>query len=132
MRLVLIHTDIPDTPRTAEAEWEFTPKCKEGACDAILHSISGKYEVRVALDKHGNYRWVRHYKGIWWCDSGGEVARWPARVEHSIRPISVRLTDGRWIVSRFDGTALERSTRGCGFLPAGVWRRYAIRAKLVG
>ncbi len=93
----------------------------------ILHSVSGKYELRAAFI-HGKYRWTRKVTGLFGCGVVGNNTPIEAQEEVVIQPTGVRLVEGAWVVSAFTGSLRDLGTRGCGLLGAPD-ERYAIRAK---
>jgi hypothetical protein len=118
--------------------WDFTSRCEAGPCDARVVSFipNRKGEIdktqfrEKALRVGGDYRWLRRLPRSYYCEIGGVRNYVEVNLEYSISPTHLAYVDGRWVVSRFDGTRRHRtgSTGGC---PPGTFdESSAIRGKL--
>jgi hypothetical protein len=129
VKFILIHSNVNGIPQVDHGKWKFTPRCDEGACDATLKSLGGKYELKAGYVK-GHYRWARNAKGFFTCRVGSSTTDMPTVQEVMLEPKSVRLINGRWVVSAFGGSEDAHSTRACSFLGT-LEERSLLRGKLV-
>ena len=128
MKFTLIRSDLPDTAEVEHATWRITPTCGAGGgCDVRLRSVSGEYDAQVAF-VNGRYRFARRFEKDFACGSGGEVDYYITGVrEYVFKVVKMKLLDGEWTATRFEGIDVEKGTRGCGS-SAPPEKRYAFVA----
>jgi hypothetical protein len=124
---VLTHTNISNPLKTQKATWQFTPKCRVGACDAKIKSLTGKYTRTAPYVKH-RYLWTHLVKETYSCTGAG-TTNIDAIFNVSIRVTKVKYVDGAWIGSALAGTEVDTGVATCGLSkPSDTW---AIRGKRI-
>jgi hypothetical protein len=126
----LISSDIAGSLRVEHNRWHVDARCPQGgSCNVIVESLNNDWKVTGTWRK-GNYRWARSIKKAYTCGSGGNVDHYiAATYEYTIHGQKVKLVDGEWVISSFDGTFFSKGLSGCGLSGPGS-EKYAIQGKL--
>ena len=121
-----IVSTIQGGPDRDTYKWRIEPRCAKPPCDSSLHSITGKYDLKVAY-VHGKYRWVRQVKAEYTCGSTDI----DAKNAFSLRVTKVKLVDGIWVAQKFTGTEDDTGNESGGCVPL-VHERFALTGVRAG
>jgi hypothetical protein len=112
LTLSSVNVDFGSSGTSQHIKWALTPICKQGACNVVLRSKSGDYQVHLS---HVGNRYAGQYtfppfppEG----DCGGD--RWTA--VYRLTPTKAALVTGDWVVTEFKALLVESAPEGtCGY-----------------
>lgn len=115
---VVVESTLSGDQSSPPGRWRFKPVCGSGPCDAQLHSITGKYSMRLAFfPRNGKYEGVGIQKNGLTCNGVGE----DAKIDLVVRVKAARVIAGSWMATRITGTFEQTDIERSNCLPA-LWR----------
>jgi hypothetical protein len=115
---VVVESTLSGNQGSPPGNWRFDALCGKGPCDARLHSITGKYKMRLAyFRRNGRYEGLAIREGGLECN-GVDIS---SRIDLKVHVEAAKVLAGVWTATRLSGTFVETDVGDSQCLP-GLWR----------